>query len=151
MLIQPEVTSFPWVTISRRGWGGQPTVVTKLPGTASHPEKEKDCDLRSFPDQQGFPGVGEASDRGRTPRCNPLSSGFSCGALAREDALWATLAPWAQGRREKGGIRVTASSWMEPLARTGLSSHPHCSASPPALSLPVGKCLLAQGQTQGKH
>lgn len=89
-------------------------MVTKLPGRASHPEKEKNCDLRSFPYQQGFPGVGEASDRGRTPRCNPLSSGFSCGALAHEDALWATLAPWSQGRREKGGIRVTASSWMEP-------------------------------------
>lgn len=66
-------------------------------------------------------------------------------ALIPKDSLW------LQGRRQKGSMRVTVSPWMEPPARTGLFSHPHCPSSPQPLTLPTEKCLLAQGLMQGKH
>lgn len=91
------------------------------------------------------PGViREASERGRTPRHNSYSSGMFRGVLALKDALWAAPAPWSRGRREKGGIKVTASSWTEPLA-------PQASPLTPLPSLPTGKCSSAQSRTQGKH
>lgn len=84
------------------------------------------------------PGViREASERGRTPRHNSYSSGMFRGVLAPEDALWAAPAPWSRGRREKGGIKVTASSWMEPLA-------PQASPLTPLPSLsPRGEVLIS--------
>ena len=84
------------------------------------------------------PGViREASERGRTPRHNSYSSGMFRGVLAPEDALWAAPAPWSRGRREKGGIKVTASSWTEPLA-------PQASPLTPLPSLsPRGEVLIS--------
>lgn len=79
-------------------------MVTKLPGRASHTEKEKN--LTHSPSWIGRaswgPGVvREASERGRTPRHNSYSSGMFCGVLAPEDALWAAPAPWSRGHRQE--------------------------------------------------
>lgn len=73
-LIQPAVTSFPWVPIS---WGADPLWSQNCQGRPATQKRQRNCDLRSFSSWQGFPGVREASERGKIYRCNPLS-GFFC-------------------------------------------------------------------------
>lgn len=121
MLFLPAVTSFPWDTIS---WGGGccPTVVTKLPGRASHPLK-KNCDLHFFPKWQAFPGVREASDSRKT-RTILFLLDFFCGVLSPHPyrLLLGTPTPWSRGSRGRGGIRVPASR-QTGLLDPGLQTH----------------------------
>lgn len=121
-------------------------MVTKLPGRASHTEKEKN--LTHSPSWIGRaswgPGVvREASERGRTPRHNSYSSGMFCGVLAPEDALWAAPAPWSRGHRQEASGS---------LYHRGRSLWPHRPLlSPPCPpSLPAGSSP-AQSRTQCKH
>lgn len=121
-------------------------MVTKLPGRASHTEKEKNLTHSpSWISRASWgPGVvREASERGRTPRHNSYSSGMFSGVLAPRtpSGRLLQLGHKAAERRHQGH-RVIVDGASGP---TGLFSHPPC---PP--SLPVGSSP-AQSRTQGKH
>lgn len=70
------------------GGGGHSTVVTKLPGRASHPLK-KNCDLHFFPNWQAFPGVREASDSRKTRTVlSRLDFSVESTVLPPTDSFW---------------------------------------------------------------
>lgn len=120
-------------------------MVTQLPGTASRPEKDKNCDLWFFPNRLGFPDKLLLQERPQKsiafsfwsfPRC-PRSP-HPC-RLPLGDFY--TMVMWQQ---REGGMRIAASSWR---GLTGLSAHPLT----PATHAANGAAVLAQGRTQGQH
>lgn len=142
MLIQPAVTSFPWVT-TRRGWGTDPLWSHSCQG---RPAAQRRTRIVTFGSSQiGWASQTSFCCRKDPKRALPFPSGVFRGVLGPPtpaDSLWATSIPWLCGSREKGGMRVAASSRMEPGPERPLCSPPHSSHS---------RCKRSRRVSPGPH
>lgn len=121
MLIQPALTSFPWVT-TRGGWGTDPLWPHSCPGGPAAQKRTRI--VTSGSSQVGWASQTSFCRRKDPQRAMLLPSGVFGSVLGppiSANSLWATSTPWLCGSRENGGTRVTVLSQMEP--GPGLSAH----------------------------
>lgn len=136
MLVQPTVTSFPWVTISWEVWGGDPLWSHNCQGGPVSQKRKRMVTFSSSPNGRAFQGSDKPLNRRKTPKGQsffPLDFSEVSSALIPVDSLWAmSVQCLLRGSRGAGGTVGPAASQMKPLAPKGLSSRP---CFPPALQL----------------
>lgn len=153
MLIQPALTSFPWVT-TRGGWGTDPLWPHSCPGGPAAQKRTRI--VTSGSSQVGWASQTSFCRRKDPQRAMLLPSGVFGSVLGPPipaNSLWATSTPWLCGSREKRGTRVTVLSlychrWsLAPVSLLMPASLPLA----PTTHTANGAALLAQGPTQSQH
>lgn len=127
-------------------------MATQLPGRASRPEKDKNCDLWFFPSRLGFPD--KLLPQERPPKSNAFAfwSFRKCPRSPHPCKLplgdFYTVVMWQQREwGHEGHCTVTDGAWPRPVSLLILASLPLA----PTTHTANGAALLAQGPTQSQH